>query len=144
MEEHERNRARVDAKRRAYKRAWAAANRGTIARQRRRYYAESPAFRLSSLLRSRLAQALGRKTKRGSAVGLLGCTPDEAAAHIASLFKPGMTWDNHGEWEIDHKIPMAAFDLEDPAQLALVCNFSNLQPLWKHENRAKSDQVDRI
>jgi hypothetical protein len=34
-------------------------------------------------------------------------------------------------------IKMGSFDLSDPEQQRLCFNFSNLQPLWEHENLSK-------
>jgi hypothetical protein len=48
-----------------------------------------------------------------------------------------MTWDNYGEWHVDHIQPCASFDLSDPKQLAECFNWSNLQPLWAKENISK-------
>ena len=72
---------------------------------------------------------------------LLGCSYAEARQWIEAKFKRGMGWHNTGEWEIDHVIPIAAFDLSNPAHIARVNHYSNLQPLWKEENRAKSDRL---
>ena len=52
---------------------------------------------------------------------------------MESLFKEKMTWDNYGEWEIDHIIPLAKGGEH---------NIKNLQPLWKTENRKKSDKIN--
>lgn len=71
----------------------------------------------------------------------LGCTIEELKAHLESLFKPGMTWDNWGHtgdvWHLDHIIPLASFDLTDPEQVKLACHYTNLQPLWATENLQK-------
>ena len=58
--------------------------------------------------------------------------------HLESQFKVGMTWDNYGEWHIDHIKPLAAFDIKDPAQVAEASHYTNLQPLWAMENFTKS------
>jgi hypothetical protein len=72
----------------------------------------------------------------------LGCTIRQAKKHIEKQFKKGMTWDNHGVvWEIDHIIPLAAFDLTRKDQQMLANHFTNLQPLWKTENRKKGDRI---
>lgn len=42
-----------------------------------------------------------------------------------------------GEWEIDHKRPLASFDLTDEAQLREAAHYTNLQPLWRLDNRKK-------
>lgn len=35
---------------------------------------------------------------------------EEFKNHIENLFLEGMSWDNHGEWHIDHIIPVSRFD----------------------------------
>jgi hypothetical protein len=39
-----------------------------------------------------------------------------------------MTWDNYGEWHIDHIKPVSSFDKDTPQ--SIVNALSNLQPLW--------------
>lgn len=94
-------------------------------------------FRLSMYLRNRLRTALKKNIRCGSAVRDLGCTLDELRVHLESLFKPGMTWDNHGKWHIDHIVPLCSFDLTDREQLLKACHYTNLQPLWSEENLSK-------
>lgn len=99
---------------------------------------------LSRRLRARLYSALrqqGLRRRNGSAVRDLGCTIPELRAHLEALFKPGMTWQNYGEWHIDHITPLSAFDLSAPSQVQQACHFSNLQPLWSAENISKGSRV---
>ena len=49
-----------------------------------------------------------------------------------------MTWDNYGEWNIDHIIPLCAFDLTRENELMQACNWRNLRPMWAEDNLAKS------
>jgi len=82
----------------------------------------------------------GKKQLR--TIELLGCNIIEAKSHIEKQFKKGMTWDNHGVvWEIDHIIPLAAFDLTRKDQQMIANHFTNLRPLWKALNRSKSDNI---
>ena len=68
---------------------------------------------------------------------LLGCTVAEARAHLESQFLLGMSWDNHGEWHIDHIKPCASFDLTDFEQQKRCMHYTNLQPLWAEDNLRK-------
>jgi hypothetical protein len=80
-------------------------------------------------------------TKPSSSIELLGCTVEEARAHIERQLLPGMTWENHGEWHIDHVRPIASFDLTDPEQVRACAHFTNLQPLWAADNLAKGARL---
>jgi len=126
----------------AYKRKWKAANPGWHSNYIRKRSAVDPQFKVAYLLRNRVRRALKQRFKSGSAVESLGCSVPEALVHIASLFKPGMSWENHGLWHIDHKVPLASFDLSDASQLAKACHYSNLQPLWAKENISKRDRLE--
>jgi len=86
---------------------------------------------------SRIARVYGvRKKFRTQAH--LGCTIPHARDHIQKQFKKGMTWDNYGEWNIDHIIPLCAFDLTRENELMQACNWRNLRPMWAEDNLAKS------
>lgn len=72
----------------------------------------------------------------------LGCTIDQAKRHIEKQFKKGMTWANHGiVWEIDHILPLSAFDLNRKDQQMIATHFTNLRPEWKTINRVKSNKI---
>lgn len=97
-------------------------------------------FRLAFNLRRRVNKIL-KGQKNGSAVDDLGCSVVELRGFLEAQFQPGMTWDNYGAWEIDHIRPLSSFDLTDRTQFLEACNYSNLQPLWKAQNRAKGAKV---
>jgi len=99
-------------------------------------------YRLSKNLRNRLIEALKSQnaTKTSSAVRGLGCTIPELREYLESNFRSGMSWENHGQWHIDHIRPLASFDLTDPEQQKQACHFTNLQPLWAAENLVKGDR----
>ena len=71
-------------------------------------------------------------------------TISELKQHLESLFKPGMSWDNYGDWEIDHVIPVSAFQYNSPDDPTFkqCWSLTNLQPLWRHDNRTKSDRIE--
>jgi hypothetical protein len=102
-----------------------------------------PTFKLAVILRRSVWAALkdcgGRKTVR--TVELLGCSIDEFRRHIEAQWRPGMKWENWGNtrdcWQLDHKRPIASFDLRDDPQVRACFHFSNYQPLWMVENASK-------
>jgi hypothetical protein len=63
--------------------------------------------------------------------------------HIQSLFKDGMSWDNYGDWQVDHIIPCAAFDLSNIDNQLICFNYKNLQPLWAIDNLIKKDKIEK-
>ena len=71
---------------------------------------------------------------------LIGSSVPFVRKWIESKFVDGMTWDNHGEWHIDHIRPCASFDLTDPDQQKECFNYKNLQPLWAKDNLTKGDR----
>lgn len=108
------------------------------ARQRYHAYKRTPEYRMRHTMRNVIARiARKTKTKKSRKTNeYLGCTFAEARAHIEKQFKRGMSWNNHGEWEIHHIIPLAEWDLTDPQQMIRATHFTNIKPLWKAENRS--------
>ena len=122
-------------------RAWNRANPERYYANKTRNVQENVQERLRARLRCRIATIFWKmkqtKTRPASAVRDLGCTIPELMAHLERQFQPGMTWDNYGEWHIDHVKPLASFDLTDRLQFLAACHFTNLQPLWGPDNIAK-------
>lgn len=96
-----------------------------------------PEVRLRDSLRRRLNNAIKNNQKVGSAVSELDCSIPELKKYLESKFQPGMTWDNYGEWHIDHIKPLKSFNLSILEQLKEACHFTNLQPLWAKDNLKK-------
>ena len=95
-----------------------------------------PAFKLRKLLQRRILLALKEQnsTKDETTLKLVGCSMKNLLEHFESLFSENMTWDNHGEWHIDHIRPCSTFDLLNIEQQKLCFNWRNLQPLEAYEN----------
>lgn len=72
----------------------------------------------------------------------LGYSPDDLRKHLESKFKDGMTWDNHGEWHIDHIIPQSwlPFNSIEDDNFLKCWSLDNLQPLWAKDNISKQDR----
>ena len=78
-------------------------------------------------------------SKNTKTIEVLGESWDVVKLHFEKLFKENMSWDNYGEWEIDHIIPISTGKtIEDVIKL---CHYSNLQPLWKKENNIKGSNI---
>jgi len=106
------------------------------ARERKR---RDQVFMFSIQCRSNICNAFSRGgLKKGTKTEkILGCTIDQFREHIISQFKPGMTLENHGEWHLDHVIPVnramkgGLFTVEE------LCHYTNYQPLWARDNLSK-------
>jgi hypothetical protein len=106
--------------------------------QKESYRKNKPAF-LMRLLVSRLPKKVR--------IGLDGCRTAEKLGyklsdfkkHIESLFQEGMSWDNHGEWHIDHIIPVSKYPKEF---IIKVNDLANLQPLWAFDNLSKGSSIE--
>ena len=132
-------------KRDAYIKGYYEANKEQILAKQTKYvnkkYHTDEMFKLKHSLRQYTVRAFKRIgcNKSAKTLDLLGCTWEEAKAHIESKFVEGMTWANHGKWHIDHIIPIAsATTIEDVYKLN---HISNLQPLWAKDNLIKSARI---
>jgi hypothetical protein len=123
------------------KRSWRARNQDHHRAMTRAYdakqLAENPQRRIAKNLRHRICKAMLGKTRGVSAVGDLGISIPEFRAYIAGKFTSGMSWDNYGEWHLDHIKPLKSFDLTDVEQAKAAVHFSNYQPLWALDNQRK-------
>ena len=99
-----------------------------------------PAFKLSKELRSKLGRAIKRKTKLYQTLDLIGCSVAFLKGYLEAKFTEGMTWENHGEWHIDHIKPCSKFNLLDETEQKACFHYKNLQPLWGIDNLVKGDK----
>jgi hypothetical protein len=100
---------------------------------------EDPKYRAMMALHCRLYMAVKEKT--GKTMDLTGCSKEELTVHLESKFTEGMTWDNYGKWHIDHILPCASFNLEDPQEQKKCFHWTNLQPLWAIDNIRKGSKT---
>lgn len=107
-----------------------------IKRSERRQIKITSQARLRDATRARIWAALKGKSN-GSLLGRLGYEVEDLARHLESGFLDGMTWENYGEWHVDHIKPCSLFDQHDPSQFAECWALSNLQPLWAIDNIKK-------
>lgn len=100
-------------------------------------------FKMNAYMRNMICRVLKRSysDKTNTTVIMLGYTADQLVEHIESLFVEGMSWDNYGEWHIDHIVPVKWWldnGVTDPSMInALI----NLQPLWAVDNLIKGCKI---
>lgn len=99
-------------------------------------------YKMKVNLRTRTYQAFKNKgySKNTKTQEMLGVSWEVCKAHIERQFTKGMSWDNYGEWHIDHIIPLASADTEQ--RIKELCHYTNLQPLWSEDNLSKSDKIN--
>lgn len=76
---------------------------------------------------------------------LVGYTATELKRHIEKNFTKEMTWENYGKlWEIDHIIPIVAFNYDCPEHIDFkkCWALKNLRPLLKYKNRKKGAKIN--
>jgi hypothetical protein len=103
-------------------------------------------YRIKGVLRCRLYSAIknGKGYKSASTMELVGCTIEFLKGYLEAQFETNMSWDNYGEWHIDHIIPCASFNLTEVGEQKKCFNYINLQPLWATTEIARSYGSDKI
>lgn len=136
--------ANPDSKRKAWKK-WKENNREALNKNRARRAVErrktDPVHAMREVARTRVRHALNNKgfKRQAKTAAMIGCSWEHLKYHIESKFLPGMSWDNRKLWEVDHIIPISSANTEE--DIIKLSHFSNLQPLWKEDNRSKSDKM---
>lgn len=107
-----------------------------VVRERARLRSE-PLFAFKKQVRCLVRDAVARGgfAKSTKTASILGCSWAEFAAHIERQFLPGMTWQNRGEWHIDHIVALATAKTE--ADVLALNHFTNLRPMWGPDNLKK-------
>lgn len=82
--------------------------------------------------------------KHGHYFEILGYTQEDLKFHLENLFTEGMTWDNYGEWHVDHIRPITSFTFKDISddEFKECWSLENLQPMWGSENISKSNHYE--
>lgn len=122
---------------------WISENRESHLESRKRYFAKryhgDPVYAANYKIRAMLQRVIAASNceKLGKTFSVIGYTPERLMQRLSMNMKTGMTWENFGEWEIDHKIPISIFLARGETRPHVINALSNLQPLWKEENRSK-------
>lgn len=100
-------------------------------------------YRLNNSVSRRINEALNGNKNGMPWEKLVGYSFKDLTKHLEKLFKHGMSWDNYGEWQLDHIIPRSFFKFSsfDNWEFKYCWSLNNLQPLWKMENIRKGNKV---
>jgi hypothetical protein len=104
-----------------------------------------PTYKLIANFRTAIYQVLKENNieKNKHYFDILRYTPEELISHLEKQFTDGMTWDNYGEWHVDHRIPISSFNFEsvDDDSFIKCWSLDNLQPMWGKENIVKGNNI---
>jgi hypothetical protein len=107
--------------------------------------ANDPLYKLIANFRTAIYQVLKENNveKNGHYFEVLKYSPEELISHLEKQFKDGMSWDNYGEWHVDHILPITSFNIQEigDEEFMKCWSLSNLQPMWGEENIRKSNKV---
>ncbi|MFA5457631.1 MAG: hypothetical protein WC261_08390 [Synergistaceae bacterium] len=136
---HEKNKTRLNKISRLY----AANHRNEINEAYNKKRKTDSVFRLNHNVRTAIRISLkGNKAGRHWE-DIVGYTLVDLKQHLEKQFQPGMTWENYGQWHIDHIIPLSIFDIRDTKSLGFkkAWALENLRPLWAKQNFKKNAKL---
>lgn len=104
-----------------------------------------PTYKLISNFRTAIWTVLKENdmNKYGHYFDILKYSPDELVVHLENQFTEDMTWDNYGEWHVDHRLPISSFKFQEVGdnEFMKCWSLDNLQPMWGDDNIRKSNKV---
>ncbi|MDA9279969.1 hypothetical protein OAB94_02760 [Flavobacteriaceae bacterium] len=107
--------------------------------------ARDPLYKLISNFRTAIYQVLKESNvdKNEHYFDVLPYSQEELIQHLENQFTDDLTWDNYGEWHLDHIIPISSFNIQEMGDEEFIKCWSlkNLQPLWGEENIRKSNSI---
>jgi hypothetical protein len=107
---------------------------------------------LTKLMRGRVWGAMKhystRKDKKHT-YEYIGCSVEYLRSHLETQFEKesercghSISWENQGDWHIDHIKPCDSFDLDLEDERHKCFHYTNLQPMWAPDNLSKSNIYD--
>jgi len=102
-------------------------------------------FKINHNIRCAIQKSLKSNKQGKHWEHLVDYTLADLKKHLEKKFnkKNGHTWENYGEWHIDHIIPVSIFNFTKPEHpdFKRCWALSNLQPLWGPENMSKGAKI---
>jgi hypothetical protein len=130
-------------KRKEYLKNWRISNKKYSNNYIKQRNKEDKIFKFRNSLRTLICSSFKRGSfnyvKKTKTEFILGCTILEFRNYIESKFTEGMSFQNHGEWHLDHIIPLASATTEE--EVIKLNHYTNFQPLWAFDNRSKGCKI---
>ncbi len=103
-----------------------------------------PARRIHGRISNQIYAVIKRAKGCRSAFDLVGYSFAELKDHLERQFLRGMSWENIGEWHIDHIVPLSSFTIAGPddPELKRAWALTNLRPLWAVDNLRKGAKLE--
>jgi hypothetical protein len=132
-----------------YHKEWREKNADKIRKTKRNYEktrkSNDPLYKLISNFRTAIYQVLKENNvkKNGHYFDILKYTPQQLIEHLEKQFSDEMTWDNYGDWHVDHKHPISLYNIKEIGdnEFMKCWSLDNLQPMWGSENIKKSNKL---
>lgn len=119
---------------------WVESNRDRRNEISKKHYNEYKTLMICRRLIKRTLKYLGTE-KETRTIELLGYSPSQLKESIESKFIEGMSWNNYGEWHVDHIRPISSFDKDEKPEV--INSLNNLQPLWAFDNLSKGCKFNK-
>jgi hypothetical protein len=107
--------------------------------------ARDPLYKLISNFRTAIYQVLKESNveKNKHYFDVLQYTPEQLITHLENKFTDKMSWDNYGDWHVDHKLPITHFNIQEMGdeEFMRCWSLDNLQPMWGFDNIFKSNKI---
>jgi len=97
-------------------------------------------FKLTTSIRNLIFISIKNNgySKKSKVTQILGCSFEDFKIYIELQFQDGMSWENHGKWHLDHKIPVSWAESEE--KVYELNHYTNFQPLWATDNLSKGNK----
>lgn len=121
-------------------------NKNNVVRRREiaKKHKQKPEIKFKEGIRHRIYMFMKtvKMVKKNKTFDIVGLNPEELRKYIENQFEDKMTWENYGEWHVDHRIPLSLGDTED--EIYKLCHYTNLQPMWRQDNLKKGKKTTYV
>jgi hypothetical protein len=96
-------------------------------------------YRMKINLRHRIREYLLGESQGKRTMEIVGLDKMNFKLYIENKFVDGMSWENYGDWHLDHIIPLCTG--KNNQEVLALNHYTNLQPLWAIDNLKKNRKI---